>query len=133
MIYPSIEELTHQNKYNRYTLVIATAKCARELTDEYVEQREIAEKLLANKETDKSLASLIKKEYRDEKAVKVAINRIHRGEYCIDENAGRNIPAAAPATEPQKIDMDLLRATADEDEDEDIDEEELPAEDNESF
>ena len=47
MIYPSIEELT-KGKHNRYTLVIATAKCARIVTDEYVKQREQAEKLLAN-------------------------------------------------------------------------------------
>ncbi len=91
MIYPSIEELTQQNKYNRYTLVIAAAKCARELTDEYVEQREIAEKLLANKETDKSLASLIKKEYRDEKAVKCAIKRLQRGVYKIVDESIKDI------------------------------------------
>ena len=82
MIYPSIEELT-KGKHNRYTLVIATAKCARIVTDEYVKQREQAEKLLANKETDKSLAALIKREFRDEKAVKSAINRIHSGDFKI--------------------------------------------------
>lgn len=85
MIYPSIEELT-QGKYNRYMLVIATAKCARMVTDEYVEQREHAEKLLANKETDKSLASMIKREYRDEKAVKSAIKRLYQGEFKIDDS-----------------------------------------------
>ncbi len=82
MISPSIEELT-QGKYNRYTLVIATAKCARAVTDEYVHQRENAEKLLANKETDKSLASMIKREYRDDKAVKTAIKLLHDGYYRI--------------------------------------------------
>lgn len=82
MIYPSIEELT-KNGYNRYELVIATAKCARIVTDEYVKQREAAEKLIANKETDKSLVSMIKKEYRDEKAVKSAINRIYEGNFKI--------------------------------------------------
>ncbi len=83
MIYPSVEELTKVNECNRYTLVIVTAKCARMVTDEYVEQREIAEKLLASKETDKSLSSMIKKEIRDEKAVKTAIKRLSRGEYKI--------------------------------------------------
>ncbi len=83
MIYPSVEELTKVNECNRYTLVIVTAKCARMVTDEYVEQREIAEKLLANKETDKSLTSKIKKEIRDEKAVKTAIKRLSKGEYQI--------------------------------------------------
>jgi len=81
MIYPPIEELTRD--YNRYVLVIATAKCARTVTDEYVEQRELAERLLANKETDKSIAQMIKREYRDEKAVKTAIKRLYEKEYTI--------------------------------------------------
>ena len=84
MIYPSIDEIT-KGKYNRYTLCIATAKCARLVTDEYVEQRELAEKMLANKETDKSLASMIKREIRDEKAVKTAIKRLYNGDYVICE------------------------------------------------
>lgn len=84
MIYPSTEELS-QGKFNRYTLVIAVAKCARMVTDEYVKQRETAERLLATKETDKSLASLIKKEFRDEKSVRTAINRLQAGEYRIVE------------------------------------------------
>ena len=82
MIDPSIQELTKGN-FNRYELVIATAKCAKIVTDEYVTQRERAEKMIANRETDKSLASLISKEYRDEKAVKIAIHRIRDGEYII--------------------------------------------------
>jgi DNA-directed RNA polymerase subunit K/omega len=82
MITPSTEEMT-QGRYNRYTLVIAVAKCARMVTDEYVKQRENAERLLAQKETDKSLASLIKKEFRDEKSVRTAINRLQDGTYKI--------------------------------------------------
>lgn len=85
MIYPSIDEIT-KGKYNRYTLCIATAKCARIVTDEYTEQRELAEKMLANKETDKSLASMIKKEIRDEKAVKTAIKRLYNGDFEIKES-----------------------------------------------
>jgi len=79
---PSVDELT-KGKYNRYTLVIATAKCARMVTDEYVEQREQAEKMLANKETDKSLASLIDKDIRDRKAVTNAVNRLDKGDFVI--------------------------------------------------
>ncbi len=86
MIYPSLEELKKQNHCNRYELAIAAAKCARQITDEYVDQRTNAEKMLANKETDKSLSSLIKKEYSDEKAVKTAIKRIYEGEYRIVES-----------------------------------------------
>ena len=82
MIYPPIDELTKEG-VNRYALVIATAKCARAITDEYVRQRERAEKLISNKDTDKSLISMISKEFRDEKAVRTAINRIYSGEYKI--------------------------------------------------
>ena len=82
MIKPSITDLT-KNEFNRYTLAIATAKCARMITDEYVRQRDIAEHRIANKETDKSIASMIKKEYRDEKAVKNAVAKLKAGAYKI--------------------------------------------------
>lgn len=85
MIKPSVEELT-KGQYNRFTLVIATAKSARMVTDEYIAIREKAEHMLLNKETDKPLSSLIPKEYRDDKAVKTAIRRLYDGEYRI-ENA----------------------------------------------
>lgn len=88
MITPSIDELT-KGKYNRYTLVVATAKSARIVTDEYVKQREIAEEMIARKDTDKSLISLIDSEYRNEKAVKIAIRRINDGYYTIS-----NAPSA---------------------------------------
>ena len=94
MIYPSIDEIT-KGEYNRYTLCIATAKCARVVTDEYVEQRELAEKMLANKETDKSLASMIKREIRDDKAVKTAIKRLYNGEFVIGEQAAAAAEADA--------------------------------------
>ena len=87
MITPSLDSLTQDNKYNRYTLVIAVAKCARKVTEEYVAQREEAERMLANKETDKSLSALIKKDYRDEKAVRIGINRLYNGEYVIDDSS----------------------------------------------
>lgn len=128
MLYPTIDELT-KGQYNRYELALATASCARLITEEYVRQHESVEKAAnGSKDGERTTTATVDRELRDEKAVKVAISRIYRGEYCIDENAGRNSPAAAPVEEPQRIDMDLLRAMADEDED---DEEELPAEDNE--
>ena len=83
MLYPTISELT-KDEFNRYELALATAKCARMITDEYVKQREAAEKAsTGNKEADKSVMNTINKEYRDEKAVKNAINRIHNGEYTL--------------------------------------------------
>ena len=122
MIYPSIDEIT-KGQYNRYTLCIATAKCARIVTDEYVEQREIAEKMLANKETDKSLASMIKREIRDEKAVKTAIKRLYNGDFVICE--GKEAPAdESEALEQTKEAVEAAAEAAvsifdDEDEDED--------------
>ena len=86
MIYPTFSELT-KDQFNRYQLAVATAKCARIITDEYVKQRENAEKsLTGNKDTDKPLQTMIDKELKDEKAVKIAINRIHGGEYSIIED-----------------------------------------------
>ena len=82
MIKPSIEQLT-QGKFNRYSLVIATAKCARLVTDEYIAQRAQAEQLVADKKTDKTIASMIASDIRDNKAVENAVQRIYRGEYNI--------------------------------------------------
>ena len=83
MIYPAIQDLA-QGEYNRYEVALATAKCARMITNEYVRQRETAEKsMTGNKETDKPLNAMIDREVRDEKAVKIAIGRIQNGEYTI--------------------------------------------------
>lgn len=86
MLHPTSQELS-KGKYNRYVLVSATAKCAKMVTDEYCRYREDAERQIANKETDKSIASMIKKEIRDEKAVKCAIRRLHQGEYRIVDSS----------------------------------------------
>ena len=83
MLYPTIDQLT-KDEFNRYELALATAKCARIITDEYVKQREAAEKAATgHKEADRNLINMINKEYRDEKAVKNAITRIHNGTYKI--------------------------------------------------
>ncbi|MGI6202811.1 MAG: hypothetical protein ACOYID_05330 [Eubacteriales bacterium] len=87
MIRPSVEELTQNGKYNRYVLCIAISKCARMVIDEYVEQRDMAEKLIANKETDKSIASMLRRDVRDDKPVKTAINRLYNGEFRIVDSS----------------------------------------------
>ncbi len=95
MLHPTIEELTH-GKFNRYELALATAKCARLVTDEYVRQHEEAEKAnTGNKETDKPINTMIDRELRDEKAVHVAVNRLRDGVYVIDPEAG--LPKEEPA------------------------------------
>jgi len=94
MIYPTIAELT-KDEFNRYELALATAKCARKLTDEYVKQCEMAEKTATgNKDVDRNLMNAINKEYRDEKAVKNAINRIYKGEYVIVRKAEEDTDTA---------------------------------------
>jgi hypothetical protein len=94
MIYPTIQELTKGN-YNRYQLAIATAKCARLITDEYVKQRSAAESALtSSKEGSSTIASMIDPALANEKAVKNAINSIHKGEYEIVD---------APVAEEEEI------------------------------
>ena len=84
MIYPTINELTKGGEYNRYEIALATAKCARMITNEYTRQRVEAERqMTGNKETDKPLTALIDKEVRDTKAVKLAIGRMYKGDYTI--------------------------------------------------
>ena len=103
MLYPTISELT-KDEFNRYELALATAKCARLITDEYVRQREAAEKsATGNKEADRNLINMINKEYRDEKAVKNAITRIHNGTYKIvrTENVESEEEPAAETTEAE--------------------------------
>ena len=83
MIYPTIKDLS-KGEYNRYEVALAAAKCARIITNEYVRQREEAEKASSgNKESDKPMNAMIDREFRDEKAVKIAINRIYEGKYQI--------------------------------------------------
>ena len=99
MLHPTIEELT-KGEYNRYELALATAKCARLITDEYVRQHDAAEKsITGNKETDRPINTMIDKELRDEKAVHVAVNRLYAGEYVIDLNANESLPEEAQEAE----------------------------------
>ena len=121
MLYPTIDELT-KGKYNRYELALATARCARLVTDEYVRQHDAAEKsLTGNKETDKPLNTMIDRELRDEKAVKVAIGRMHRGEYEIDPEANEKMIAAAKLQQQAVVEkpISLKELFADKDDDED--------------
>ncbi len=104
MLYPTIDQLTN-DEFNRYELALATAKCARMLTDEYVEQRTAAEKsATGNKEADRSVINAINKEYREEKAVKNAISKIHNGTYQIvrTEPAEENKEISDQSTQENK-------------------------------
>lgn len=95
MVKPSIEELT-KGGYNRYILVIATAKSAKYVTEKQNRQREL-DSLLSEKykvDVEKPV-----KRIPDEKPVKVAVDMIHEGEIKISEetlqnalNAGKDAP-----------------------------------------
>ena len=80
MIYPTIDKLTG-GEFNRYELVIGVAKGARIVTDKYVEMRMKAQKMIENHETDKPLAALIDPEYKDQKAVKIAVGKLCDGRF----------------------------------------------------
>lgn len=110
MIYPSVTELLKNNEINRYELVTATSKCARIITDEYVKQREYAEKLALNKDADKksNFASMIRREYRDDKAVKTAINGLYKGEFKIVEPDGRVIMLGGHKPDETRAEEDAI-------------------------
>lgn len=73
MLYPSIQDLTNEN-VNRYMLVIAAAKGARYVTYKQNQEQEYNE---SRKEFEKSM------EDSNEKAVSIAIDRIHNGQFKI--------------------------------------------------
>ena len=80
MIYPTVKQLT-KDQFNRYELVVAVAKCARVVTNEYIDIRSKAQKMIDNHETDKSLSALIPAEYKDNKAIKIAISGLENGRF----------------------------------------------------
>ncbi len=83
MIYPTIAELT-KNEFNRYQLTLATAKCARLITEKYVKQRVAAEaSLIGNKEGSATIGAMIDPKLANEKAVKNAIEGLKEGQYAI--------------------------------------------------
>lgn len=82
MLYPSIQELLKLSKdengnerLNKYTLVMATAKCARIITNET--------RVKKDSERTSSDRRDYKKEYKDEKAVRSAVRELNNGEYKV--------------------------------------------------
>jgi DNA-directed RNA polymerase subunit K/omega len=80
MIYPTVDQLTN-GEFNRYELVVGVAKRARIVTDEYIDMRTRMQKLIDNHETEKPLSALIDPEYKDQKAVKIAIAKLESGRF----------------------------------------------------
>lgn len=78
MLYPSIQNLTN-DQVNRYMLVMATAKCARHITQEAVDEHN--RNVLERNEKD-SKNDVVPSDIK-EKAVSLAVKRIYEGEYTI--------------------------------------------------
>ena len=76
MVKPSIDQLTN-TEFNRYVLVIATAKSARHITD----NQNLAKK--ATEAPAKVEAVAAKEEYPDEKPVKLAINKLWMNHFSL--------------------------------------------------
>ena len=78
MLYPYIQQIT-KGQVNRYCLVIATAKCARHITEKMLEEREYAEK-------HKDLEFLPRESFADfevRKPVSIAVQKLAHGDYSI--------------------------------------------------
>jgi DNA-directed RNA polymerase subunit K/omega len=82
MLYPSLENLTNEN-VNRYRLVIATAKCARYVTQKANEARDIAEQRKEIDRFSKDTKTEMSADAANDKAVSVAIQKISSGEFKI--------------------------------------------------
>ena len=82
MIYPTVDQLTN-GEFNRYELVVGVAKSARIVTDEYIEMKTKMQKLIDNHETEKPLSALLDPEYKDQKAVKIAIAKLESGRFSL--------------------------------------------------
>lgn len=143
MLYPSIQELlkatSNENgeKLNKYSLVMATAKCARMITNQYIAERKEAERKVANKETDKDVSSLVNKDYRDEKAVKNALKEIKEGEFEIylpnEEGYDTSTVVVEDYKEPEKEMPRYVPVSEEKKEDELDAEDEADAEDYSDF
>jgi DNA-directed RNA polymerase, omega subunit len=82
MVKPSIEQLT-KGKYNRYILVIATAKSARFITDKQNREKDVEQVVPDRFKFDVEKSA---KKYMDEKPVKIAINMLNDGEFKISDS-----------------------------------------------
>lgn len=85
MLYPTVQELTNDN-VNRYKLVIATAKCARHITDKANAERELEERRRIDTDRYGKEPRYDADAINAEKPVSVAVKRLYDGEYHIVNN-----------------------------------------------
>ncbi|MEG1743649.1 MAG: hypothetical protein RR246_05735 [Clostridia bacterium] len=82
MLYPTIQQLT-KGKINRYSLVIATAKGARFITDKYNRELEESSSHRDNDKISKDSKPEVLGTNVNDKAVSLTVGRINSGEYKI--------------------------------------------------
>ena len=80
-----INKFAEEKGINRYELVIATAKCARMITDEFILQKELEERV-EGRDLDKPIPVLVSDEFKDEKPVQSAVELLTDGEFRIVED-----------------------------------------------
>lgn len=126
MLYPSIQELLKatekdgKERLNKYSITMATAKCARVITNEYAEQSYNVSKK-NGKDTE------VKKEYKDEKSVKNALREMKAGDFEIylpgDEGYEDSMIEIKNYQEPKEEPVFIKTNQKFEDEEDDLDEE----------
>ena len=79
-----INKFAEEKGINRYELVIATAKCARMITDDFILQKELEERV-EGRDLDKPIPVLVSDEFKDEKPVQSAVDLLTDGEFRIVE------------------------------------------------
>ncbi|MBR3416535.1 MAG: hypothetical protein IKO92_02130 [Clostridia bacterium] len=79
-----INKFAEDQGINRYELVIATAKCARMITDDFILQKELEERV-EGRDLDKPIPVLVSDEFKDEKPVQSAVDLLTGGEFRIVE------------------------------------------------
>ena len=79
-----INKFAEDQGINRYELVIATAKCARMITDDFILQKELEERV-EGRDLDKPVPVLVSDEFKDEKPVQSAVELLTDGEFRIVE------------------------------------------------
>lgn len=80
-----INKFAKEQGINRYELVIATAKCARMITDDFILQKELEERV-EGRDLDKPIPVLVSDEFKDEKPVQSAVDLLTDGEFRIVED-----------------------------------------------
>ena len=93
-----INKFAEEKNINRYELVIATAKCARMITDDFILQKELEEKT-EGRELERPIPVLVNEELKDEKPVQSAVQLLTDGEFKIVESS---LPENAAPEEGKK-------------------------------